>query len=224
MQFFTRTKNPSIDNSDPANEFKSGGPVKELIKMPEVYIEPTALQKLFLFAEMHHDELSGIGSVDIVEVARSQKEKISRITIKEIFAVESFNTKTHTDATDGLATYFLGLVERGKPTEHLKVWFHSHHSMGPFWSGEDHDTAYNFDNEDFMISIVIGTNQQLRARIDIYSPLRITIDNVPIKLKSPITEDKTVQKEVREEINRFVKNDARHRLGRRVTRGANHGQ
>lgn len=216
MQFFSRTKNPSIDNPDLTNEFKSEGPAKELIKMPEIYIEPRALQKLFLFAEMHHEELSGIGSVDIVEEVRSMKEKISQITIKEIFAVESFNTTAHTDATDGLATYFLGLVEKGKSTEHLKVWFHSHHSMGPFWSWEDHDTAYNFDNEDFMISIVIGTNQQLRARIDIYNPLRITIDNVPIKLKSPITEDKTIRKEVRKEINKFVKNDNRLGLGHRV--------
>lgn len=64
----------------------------------------------------------------------------------------------------------------------LRGFCHSHCNMSVYWSGTDEDGINGLANDEFLVSIVMNKKSEIRARIDLFKPLRIAIDNVPVTI------------------------------------------
>ncbi len=192
----------------------------KVIKTPFPVILPEAYQKLVHFIKMYPHEISGPGKVKLLEWeipkmgitfgSKGQEEVFdvySVLLIYDIFTVKTFNLPSHTDAQKGFTELYQKLIAEGKKDEidDLRLWWHSHVDGSTKWSGEDDDTIFNFDC-DYMISIVGNTRQEFRVRIDNYSSLRISIDDLPFPVFCTL-EDDPMRKEVEEQIKKFAKRD-----------------
>ncbi len=71
------------------------------------------------------------------------------------------------------------LVRCSQP-EKVRGWIHSHASMKTFWSQTDNECIDGLENESFLVSIVVNKAGSLLCRVDVFQPVRITLDEVPV--------------------------------------------
>ena len=120
-------------------------------------------------------ECSGFGLV---------RRKGSMFTIYDAFLPSQVCTPGHTTGdTSGLSDIAMSLFKRGIPTEHLKLWWHTHATFGCFWSGTDDDTAKRLSNnaDGYGISIVTNHKNEYKARIDATYPFQFTLDDIELE-------------------------------------------
>ena len=104
--------------------------------------------------------------------------------INEVHLLEQECTDTATELDpEAVATLLMGL---DRP-EHARAWIHSHSDMQCFWSNTDEDCIEGLANESFLISIVVNKAGDYRCRVDLFRPVRLTIDKVPVvvRVRSP---------------------------------------
>ena len=51
-------------------------------------------------------------------------------------------------------------------------WWHSHHTMGAFWSGTDNSTILENESKDFTISLVVNLKQEYKLRVQFFYPFK----------------------------------------------------
>jgi len=160
---------------------------------PVVFITPEAKQRLDCYIELCSDEVSGLGEV----------ERIGRnflITSVQIFNQDVTGASTELDK-EAVHAFLLALIMEKKDPKKFKLWWHSHVSGEAFWSGTDDETADSFDNE-WMISIVGNNRGDYRVRFDLYDPIRVKIDGIPLREYHPIST--ALRDEVRAELKEKV--------------------
>lgn len=135
---------------------------------PKVSITPGALERLNGYIAVAEGEISGLGVVDKV----GPKEFV--ITEVLIFKQECSPSESNFN-NDGLAEFLTQAIREGQDIGCLKCWWHSHANMGTFWSATDKGTIEGFDN-DWMISIVGNKKGEFLVRLDVYQPVRLTVD------------------------------------------------
>lgn len=208
---------PDFPRTPLSKEHESVGP--ELIKAPEVLITLEAYEKLMHYIDLYPIEISGTGLVKLVEIdipqyhfiigkKRKEKQRVdsyTRFIIYDVFTVKTFNTGAHTDAQQGMKELFYKLIQEGRDTSDVKLWWHSHVDMGASWSGEDHDTIFNF-NCDWMVSIVGNKKQEFMVRLDMYRPIRITLSKIPFP-KFFIPKESSLREQIRKEIEELAEPD-----------------
>lgn len=98
-------------------------------------------------------------------------------------------TTIHAESTANLYT---SLLRRYGPDRYeelagdLKGWWHSHVDGGVGWSGtDDKQAARNAENSgDWSLSIVVNHAGEYSCRLDFHSPVKLTIDHLPVKVVS----------------------------------------
>jgi len=139
--------------------------------MPEVSITAEAKQWLDLYIATADGEISGLGTVRLYD---------GRLIITDIHLLEQECSATSTALSEeDVASFLLQTVRLGLDPSELKLWWHSHAHMNVFWSKTDDDTAGNFGNG-WMLSIVGNKRGHYLCRFDLYDPVRLTIDQIPI--------------------------------------------
>lgn len=189
---------PSYERKIMFNEIDpkpSGEITGKLFSKPQVLITPLALQKLNSFIDLCDVEISGLGIV----------EKVGELSflIKDVFTLRQSGsgggTKLHDDAVGELMGKYLA---ENKKLEELKLWWHSHVNFNVFWSSTDWRTARCFSNN-WMLCIVGNKKGEYLARLDIYEPFPMVIDQIPIHLAlqpdNPIVE--LCRKEMTQNLN-----------------------
>ena len=141
---------------------------------PQVRITPQALADLRLYAVLTLAEASGLGFVEIHGRAMVITELLTYRQRSEID-----NTILDDQAMDDLMMS-LSVEE----AEKVSLWWHTHH-RGLGWSSTDRKTIERRSYADFWVSIVANKYGQEMARVDFFSPLRITFDLLPL-LTEPI--------------------------------------
>jgi hypothetical protein len=92
-----------------------------------------------------------------------------------------------------------------KDPELVKVWWHSHGNGACFWSGIDSSTIELFNNS-WMVSIVGNRLGDYKARVDIYEPVRVSVDELPLEVHIPELEpDPGLELAIVDEINKKVR-------------------
>ena len=141
--------------------------------------------KMFSYVKNISTEISGLGMVEL-----DQTKRIIKITDVFIIKQEASSAKTKLDnedlakkTVDLLAEYDAG--DKSKNPSNMKLWWHSHASGGVFWSSTDDDCCDDHENGTFLVSIVVNHKKELRCRLDIYAPMRITLDNIPVEIEAP---------------------------------------
>ena len=80
-----------------------------------------------------------------------------------------------------VAKILVDLEARGIDPRTLRLWLHSHAEMGCFWSTTDAQTIAGLCNDGFVLSIVTNKKGQMLARVDIFEPIRFTVDKVAVE-------------------------------------------
>ena len=132
-----------------------------------------AFEQLFGWAYSTSKEISCLGSVH---------RDGNRFFIDKFYLLRQAGSSACTELDqDAIAELIEQLLAEGKSDEvqRIKCWAHSHPNMEAFWSKVDDSTCQLLVN-DYLISIVVGSNFAVCCRIDIAAPLPITLDNVPV--------------------------------------------
>ena len=96
---------------------------------------------------------------------------------------ESTDVGTELDP-DAIAQLLVSHPEPGK----VRAWIHSHGDMKTFWSHTDEDCIEGLANDGLLVSLVVNKTGDYRCRVDLFKPIRITVDQVPVvvRVRSPL--------------------------------------
>lgn len=140
---------------------------------PRVLITPEAKQRLDMYISLCNEEISGLG-----RVSRFGNDFL----IEEVLLFSQEVTAGSTDLEEeDVSNFLLESVQAGLDPANLKLWWHSHVNGGCFWSGTDEGTAGRFANG-WMISVVGNKRGEYKVRIDLYEPVRITVDELDLQV------------------------------------------
>jgi hypothetical protein len=141
-------------------------------------------------------EISGLGMVE--EIGND-------LVITEIFLLEQEGSAASTVLDPAaLAKFVTELAMSGKDTSKLKWWWHSHVNFGCYWSKTDDTCMDNFKPNDYFIATVGNKNGESKTRLDIYNPLRVSVDDMPLEIYHETSIDAEVIAEVIAEIKEKV--------------------
>ena len=104
-------------------------------------------------------------------------------------------SNTHLDKEE-LAAYYTKAAMKYKKYNFRFCWWHSHHTMGAFWSGTDTDTIDEFSDGDFSFALVVNLKEEYKFRVSIWKPLEAHKD-VELNI---LTKEKTVPKSIDKEV------------------------
>jgi hypothetical protein len=161
----------------------------------KVYITPEAKQKLDLYVEAVSGEISGLG--------RCTTHK-GTIYIEDVYLLkqESGHSDTELDP-EAVAELMVAVVNAKEDPAELKLWWHSHGSMGVFWSGTDEATAGKFGNG-WMLSLVVNKKGESKCRLDVYDPVHLVCESAELAVWYPLPSKElkaAIEAEVKEKVS-----------------------
>lgn len=166
----------------------------------QVVIPEFLYHKLFMYAKNTKEEISGMGLVECSD---------SVIFVTDIFIVKQVNSMANTKIdNEDLARYTQELIklydagDKRKNPANMKLWWHSHANGGVYWSGTDDKTCEEYNNDSWLIAFVINHDRKLLCRMEVYSPIRFTVENVPVDVVSDNPYLEALEKKCREEIDK----------------------
>lgn len=165
----------------------------------KIIISNKAFQKMRGYVEGVKKEISGLGKI-------SYDEKNQEFTVHDVKIFKQKVTGVDTVLDQGaLGKFYDEIMKTEGDLTNWKLWWHSHADMDTFFSGTDKSTIEDFDNEtkedNWFLSIVTNRAGDMEARVDLFYPLRVTVDNIYCEPES-ISEE--VKKEVKKDIEENV--------------------
>jgi len=124
------------------------------------------------YAKLIDEEITGLGYV----------EKINAHTfrITEAYLLKQIVSSARCEIDVGDQCALMDRLDKeGKDIRKLKCWWHSHNSMGAFWSQQDKLTSSD-SVCDYYISLVITHKGEMQCKVGIYQPIFIEIDGVKV--------------------------------------------
>lgn len=180
----------------------ASGPAKldRFINSPVIYILPEVYHKIMTWTSLLDDEITGLGTVE--EIGPSQ------FLIDSMYLFDQKVSKARCEATGAMA--LVDLCERmekdGKNPANMKVWWHSHNSMGVSPSSQDDETGRNFCSNGFLISLITNHKGEMYSKMNIFKPIDMIIDNVPVYRTDPKLTDEFINT-CKDEIKKYVKTE-----------------
>jgi len=141
----------------------------------KILIPRSVKNKIDDYINLTNAEISGLGDVEKVQ------DGVFRI--KEVYLYKQTCTGGSTSIENTAVHDFI--VDRlaiGGSVENVKFWWHSHYTMGVFWSGQDENAIQNIEN-DYLISMVQNHRGDIKTRIDLFQPFRTTIHDVAVEIE-----------------------------------------
>ncbi len=163
-----------------------------------IVFEHKAWHKLQKYTEFAKGEISGIGIVEALP---------NFFYVPEVFLFKQVSTATHTSIDrEDYMKFTSNMMKAGEPIEKLKLWWHTHGDMSVFWSPTDEANIQDFDwekpEDNWVLSIVLNKSGNYKTRLDIFSPLRLTIHDLNVVVREPDygNLDQVIQHEVKEKV------------------------
>ena len=162
--------------------------------VPEFFIEKKDWDKIIKYAESSYRQFKAeIGGQCVVI---PDKDGDFWLTHPVIMKQEVSGANCELDET-ALAIHYSKMAgQYGDKVRHC--WWHSHHTMGAFWSGTDTSTIEENVTEDFSISLVVNLKEEYKLRVQMFYPIKAEFD---VKLNIWTGEIKTsdkIDKEVKD--------------------------
>lgn len=171
-----------------------------LTRRPEIWISPEDHQRLFGYMSNCPQEISGLGYAHLDKLPNGD------LLLSNPMLFEQEVNFNETDLSQGdIGKFMFEMVKSGGDPENLKMWWHSHGSGSVFWSKhQDEKTIANLRRfgMEFLVSIVGNHFGDYLLRLDIFKPVHVTIDNIPLRIIQ--VEDLTLQAEILAEIEKKV--------------------
>lgn len=155
------------------------------------------LQMAYYIANIDY-EISGLGIVE--------KLPNHDMYVTELFLLEQTVTGVETVLDPACLAKFWDekLQVPDFPIEKVKLWWHSHVNMPVFWSNVDTATIDTLDteqaDENWWLSIVGNKAGLRKARVDIYEPHRMFMDDLSIEMGLDLELKESIIKEIEEKV------------------------
>jgi hypothetical protein len=140
------------------------------------------------------------GELTLLGTAHCDDEQI---WIERLLLPEQSSSASHTEVSAvALAELVVEAVREGIDTARLQVWLHSHGQMQVFFSATDERNIQNaFPQADWVLSLVTNRAGQIKARLSLYKPFRLDVDNVLVKVGLPSQLESAIRKEVQRKVH-----------------------
>lgn len=181
---------------------KSGTPkIDRFVNSPVIYILPEVYHKMMTWTSLLDDEITGLGTVE--ELGEG------KFLIDSMYLFDQKVSKARCEATGPMS--LIDLCERmekdGKNPSKMKVWWHSHNTMGVSPSQQDDETGRNYCANGFLISLITNHNGEIYSKMNIYKPLDMIIDNIPVIRLDPGISKEFID-QCKAEIEKYVKTES----------------
>jgi hypothetical protein len=110
---------------------------------------------------------------------------------------------------DSLTRFYDERMQAGdKKMSSWNLWWHSHGHLDSYFSHTDQTTINDWDNlsekNNWLLSMVANKRQETHIRLDVFSPIRITVEDIPFELSFQDTKlEAEIQAEVDEKVIPF---------------------
>ncbi len=146
--------------------------------MSKIKVELTAYawEKMRHYVDGCKGEVSGLGKIEVGEDGE--------LIITDCTIFEQKVSSAHSNIeTEALAKFQVEMIQKGEDLGKWKLWWHSHATMAVFWSGTDTGTIDTSTEFEYMVSLVTNHNHDIKCRVDMFRPLRMTEDDVQVYIQ-----------------------------------------
>ncbi len=164
-------------------------------KFSTLYVLPEVMKKIIYYTQAADGEVSGLGTI--------MKDGEKRLIVDKVFLLEQESSAGDTELdSEAISKLLTDMIMAKEDPGRVKFWWHSHGNMGVFWSGQDDECAEKLSKE-YAFSLVVNKDNELRCRLDLYNPFRITVDG--IKVREMTEDDEFLKKACKEEVEKKVR-------------------
>ena len=159
----------------------------------QIIYEERAYRKIMYWVDKATGEVSGFGYLKVNDDGD--------IVVYDAFLVEQDCTGSNTEMTDeGVAKAMVDAHGAGE-LDNMKLWWHSHADMDVFWSGTDEECIRSIGGSKWWLSSVFNKKKKSKNRIDVFRPMQMTTDDLPLRVAY---EEREVKRELREQLELFA--------------------
>lgn len=153
-------------------------------------------EKIHAYTMSVDSEIAGMGKVRL--------EGTDTIVVEDVMIYEQDVSGATADLSPkAMAKWMSDLVRAGGSPKHWKLWFHSHDTMSAFFSKRDTDTMDLQTESDWMCSLVVNKKRERQARLDMYRPFRMYMEDLEIEVEG--AEKYSVPADIAKEVAEKVK-------------------
>jgi len=159
--------------------------MKTLAQNVTIWIAAAAWARITEWVKLAHDyEVSGLG---LVEETLDRAGRLAGYLVTEVFLPAQVNGRTSTELEPAsIASLMLEVEEATGASERLRFWWHYHPGgIGLMWSSTDDDCVEELRNGAWFLSTVFNPQMECRTRLDLFAPVRVTLDELPTRIQLP---------------------------------------
>tara|TARA_Y100001963_G_scaffold56155_1_gene78500 strand:- start:485 stop:1432 length:948 start_codon:yes stop_codon:yes gene_type:complete len=148
----------------------------------EVYIDKECWDKIINYAKAaYHTEKCEIGGMSVV----TQDKDGDWLIQEPVILKQEIGSTTCDLDKEELAKYYTKMAVKYNETNFRFCWWHSHHTMGAFWSGTDISSIdeYGEGESDLSFALVVNLKEEYKCRVSVWKPVEIHQD-VELKILS----------------------------------------
>ena len=140
--------------------------------------------KIIAWAKLSYDELkSEIGGMLVAFLDKDTNQ----MTLKDpVIGKQVVSGGNCTLDKEWLADYYCKMAMKHGTSVRF-VWWHSHHTMGAFWSGTDLEAIREFSSGKYSMSLVVNLKEEYKFRVNWWEPTHGHIDH-ELTIQRPIVE------------------------------------
>ena len=139
---------------------------------PTLFLTPDVEQRIRHWTDIAAGEMSCLGLVDAVP---------GGFLVSQVFLLQQSCGMAETEMDHGAVARLLAELDAtGEDVSRMRFWQHSHGSMKSFFSSTDETTIRSLANDDWTLSLVVNKVGDQQARIDIWHPVHVTLDDLPV--------------------------------------------
>lgn len=114
---------------------------------------------------------------EISGLATAVPDKDNRYIISDIEILKQSNSGTNTELeANSVTEYKMKYGMKYKNPKMKYVWWHSHHTMGAFWSGTDENEIEAWKNNSFSLALVVNLKQEYKFRVSLWKASGLDIE------------------------------------------------
>ncbi len=135
-----------------------------------VTIDAEALERIWHWTDLAKGEFSCLGQVT------------GDMLVHDVQLFEQTCTQASTDIDQQALAKFL--CQHPNP-EKVRAWIHSHGNLNVFWSQQDDACIDGLHSETFLLSLVVNKRREMKCRLDVWQPVRLTLDDLSVEVRVP---------------------------------------
>jgi hypothetical protein len=147
--------------------------------MYTVKLDLLASEKLKLYVANAEGEISGFAKVELDRFTDS-------FIVKDVVLLKQESGFANTVLDEKAISEFTSeIIKQGGDPSEYRCWWHSHGEMETFWSGTDTATIDSLDLDsdinNWWLSLVTNKKGDFKSRIDVFSPVRYTVEDLEVE-------------------------------------------